>query len=58
MLVIAVLDANVIYSAPVRDLLLQLAFSDVFQAVGRPRSRMNGCGIYWRIVPNWPRRSR
>ena len=29
---IAVLDANVLYSAPVRDLLLQLAFSDVFQA--------------------------
>jgi predicted nucleic acid-binding protein len=30
--VIAVLDANVLYSAPVRDLLLQLAFSGVFQA--------------------------
>ena len=29
---IAVLDANVLYSAPVRDLLLQLAFSGVFQA--------------------------
>ncbi len=30
--VIALLDANVLYSAPVRDLLMQLAFSDAFQA--------------------------
>jgi hypothetical protein len=30
--VIAVLDANVLYSAPARNLLLYLAFSGVFQA--------------------------
>ena len=29
---VALLDANVLYSAPLRDLLLQLAFAGLFQA--------------------------
>ena len=30
--VVAILDANVLYSAPLRDLLLQLAYDGLYQA--------------------------
>jgi hypothetical protein len=32
----ALLDANVLYPAPIRDLLLQLAFSDMFHGKWTP----------------------
>ena len=44
---IAVLDANVLYPVPIRDLLLSLAKKDYFNLSGHLLFKKSGFGIYY-----------
>ena len=48
---VALLDANVLYPAPLRDLLLQMSFSTCFRHAGRQKSTTNGNAACWPMVP-------
>src|SRR5687767_11169037 len=50
----AVYDANVLYPAPLRDLLIRLAHAGLVRARWRRRSMTSGCGTSWRITRRCP----
>ena len=47
----ALYDACVLYPAPLRDLLMHQAMTDLFARGGRTRFMMNGCAAFWPIGP-------